>query len=161
MKWVAATEPNFTDVTPENLDPRILTLVPPLPGPLVRDREVMAGRLSTMVQVKLVDPVLAGTALSVAVTVTEEVPGVVGVPAMVPLEAPIDRPAGSPDADQVMVGAGERCESVAVAVTGVIATPVVPFWLAMGATETVFLMVQVKVAEPEKPLLSVTVMVTE
>jgi hypothetical protein len=114
-----------------------------------------------MVQVKLVDPVLVGWALSVAVTVTEEVPGVVGVPEIVPLETPIDSPAGSPDADQVITGAGECCESVAVAVSGVIATPVVPLWLGMEATETVFVMVQVKLAEPEELLLSVAVMVTE
>ena len=36
---------------------------------------------------------------SVAVTVTDEVPAVVGVPEMVPVELSIDRPAGRPVAD--------------------------------------------------------------
>ena len=38
---------------------------------------------------------------SPAVTVTDEVPGVVGVPVMVPVEELIDSPAGRPVADQV------------------------------------------------------------
>ena len=40
---------------------------------------------------------------SVAVRVTVDDPAVVGVPEMVPVEGSIDRPAGSPVADQVRV----------------------------------------------------------
>ena len=39
--------------------------------------------------------------LPVAVTVTEEVPAVVGVPLITPVAAAIERPAGSPVADQL------------------------------------------------------------
>ena len=52
-----------------------------------------------MVQVKLAVPVR--DAASVTVTVTFEVPLVVGLPEMRPVEELIDRPAGSPVADQV------------------------------------------------------------
>ena len=47
-----------------------------------------------MVQVKVADP--EAPVLSVAVTVTLEVPAVVGVPVISPVEELIDRPAGSP-----------------------------------------------------------------
>ena len=48
---------------------------------------------------------------SVAVTVTEEVPAVVGVPVMAPVDGSIESPAGRPVADQVRVAPDE--ESVA------------------------------------------------
>ena len=44
---------------------------------------------------------------SVAVRVTEEVPAVVGVPEMVPVDGSMVRPAGRPVADHVSVAAGE------------------------------------------------------
>ena len=47
----------------------ILTLVPPVPGPLDGLTEEMVGALSTTVQVKLVEP--ENPSWSVAVTVTE------------------------------------------------------------------------------------------
>ena len=52
----------------------IFTLVPPPPGPVSGETEVMVGAMFTMVQVKLVEPWSAGMARSVAVTVTEKVP---------------------------------------------------------------------------------------
>src|SRR6185369_9211466 len=51
--------------------------------------------------VQLNDAVPEWLALSVAVTVTFEVPAVVAVPEIVPVEELIDRPAGRPEADQV------------------------------------------------------------
>ena len=53
------------------------------------------------VQLKVADPLKP--APSVAFTVTEHVHGVVGVPVIEPVEELIDRPAGSPVADQVSV----------------------------------------------------------
>jgi hypothetical protein len=141
----------------------IRTLVPPAPGPVEGLMAVMVGARpeEPIVQVNDVDPVLAGVALSVAVTVTDEVPELVGVPVMVPFEAPIDSPAGNPVADQVMVAGGAVCESVAEAVTGVTATPTLPVWLGMEATETVLVTVQVKAAVSEAPEPSVALTVTE
>ena len=46
--------------------------------------------------VQVNDAVPDGPVESVAVTVTDEVPAVVGVPEIRPVEALIDRPAGSP-----------------------------------------------------------------
>ncbi len=58
---------------------------------------------------------------SVAVRVTDEVPAVVGVPEMVPVDGSMVRPSGRPVADQVSVAAGEL--SVAELATGVMAEP--------------------------------------
>ena len=49
-----------------------------------------------MVQAKLVVPEFCGVALSVTVTVTDEVPGVDGVPVMAPVPLLMARPAGRP-----------------------------------------------------------------
>jgi hypothetical protein len=161
--WILgeATLPNMTEVAPLRWVPVILTLVPPTPGPLVGLIFVMVGATAEVLTVQVKVAVPEAPEPSVALTVTDEVPAVVGVPVMVPLEAPIDSPAGNPVADHVMVGAGELCESVAVAVTGVMATPVLLDWLAMGVTETVLVMVQVKVAVPEAPEPSVALRVTD
>ncbi len=84
---------------------------------------------------------------SPAVTVTDEVPGVVGVPLMVPEDPLIDSPAGRPVADQVKVA--PDWESVADSVTGVMAEPVTEAWFPGLVTATVLEIVQVKVALPE------------
>ena len=73
-----------------------------------------------MIQARLVDP--ANEAPSVAVTVTEEVPGVVGVPVTAPVEVLIASPAGRPAADQVKVA--PDWESVAAVVIVAMAEPV-------------------------------------
>src|SRR5215469_13144502 len=57
--------------------------------------------LGLIVQLKLAEP--CAPVVSVAVTVTDEVPAVVGVPEIRPLLELIDRPAGRPDALQVKV----------------------------------------------------------
>ena len=73
-----------------------------------------------MVQVKLAEP--AKSALSVAVTVTLDVPAVVGMPVMVPLAGLTESPAGRPVADQMMVAVDE--ESLAeLAGRGAMAVP--------------------------------------
>ena len=82
---------------------------------------------------------------SVAVTVTDEVPAVVGVPEMVPVELSIDNPVGRPVADQVSVAVDEV--SVAVTVTGVMAEPDRSDWSPGLVTDTELVMVQVKEAE--------------
>jgi hypothetical protein len=66
---------------------------------------------------------LPGVSL-VAVTVTDEVPAVVGVPLMTPLAASMDNPAGSPVADQV----NEPVPPVAV-IPRLTAVPTVLIWL--------------------------------
>src|SRR2546430_12611330 len=63
-------------------------------------------------------------ALSRTVAVTEKVPAVVGVPEMTPLDALIDRPAGSPVAEKVYGGVPPEAERVRL-----VAVPTVPVWL--------------------------------
>jgi len=84
---------------------------------------------------------------SVAVTVTEEVPGAVGVPLIVPVDELIDSPAGRPVADQVRVA--PDWESVAEFVTGVMAVPETEDWFPGLETATVLVTVQVNEALPE------------
>ena len=90
--------------------------------------------------------------------VTGKTPAVVGVPVMVPVAGVMARPAGSPVADQVK--AKPACASVALS-TRVRAAPETSDGAPGDVTETGLVMVQVKVAEPEKPALSVAVMVVE
>ena len=98
-----------------------------------------------MVHENEVDP--AYVAPSVAVTVTEETPGVVGVPVMDPVEELIDRPAGRPEALQVRVA--PDWESVAALVKVEMAEPEA-LDLAPGlVTTTVLVVFHVKEAEPE------------
>ena len=59
--------------------------------------------LPVTVQVKDAEPAKVGVELSVAVTVTEQVQLVVGVPVMAPVAELMARPAGRPVADQVKV----------------------------------------------------------
>ena len=109
-----------------------------------------------MVQAKDVEP--AKLEPSVATTVTEETPGVDGVPVMVPVEELIDSPAGRPVALQVSVA--PDWESVAALVRLVMAEPVRLVWLDLAVTDTVLVIVQEKVADPAEELPSVAVMVT-
>ena len=109
-----------------------------------------------MVQAKLVDP--AKPAPSVAVTVTEETPGVVGVPEMVPVEVLMASPVGKPVADQVSVAPDWVSAPALVSVE--MAEPVTFDWLDLAVTATVLVIVHEKVAEPADPLLSVAVKVT-
>ena len=109
-----------------------------------------------MVQVKLAEALKP--ALSVAVMVTLEVPAVVGVPVMAPVAGSIDRPAGRPVADQVMVAVDEV--SMRLMARGVIGEPVALDWVPGLMTETVLSMVQVNVADPMVPALSVAVRTT-
>ena len=70
------------------------------------------------------------------------------------------RPGGAPDSGQpVRVAADE--ESVAVSVRVAMAVPDGGRWAPGLVTDTVLVMVQVKVAEPWAPRLSVAVRVTE
>src|SRR5436190_5644025 len=62
--------------------------------------------------VQVNDAVPEWLALSVAVTVTFEVPAVVAVPEMTPVEELIDRPAGRPVADQVYGAVPPEADSV-------------------------------------------------
>jgi len=91
--------------------------------------------------------------LSEATIRTEAEPGVVGVPVIVPLEALIDRPAGSPVADQVIVT--PISVSVALDVSGVMAEPVVLVWLPGLATVIDEVRVQVNEVLPTKEFVSV------
>ena len=109
-----------------------------------------------MVQVKDVDPVKLDP--SVAVTVTEQVQAVVGVPVTEPVEELMVRPAGRPEADQVSVA--PDWESVAALVSVVMAEPVTLDLLDTAVTATVLVTVQVKVVEPANDEPSVAVMVT-
>ena len=103
------------------------------------------------VQVNAADP--ACPVLSEATIRTEAEPGVVGVPVIVPVEELIDRPAGSPVADQVIVT--PISVSVALEVSGVIAEPVVLVWLPGLATVIEDVRVQVNEVLPTKELVSV------
>ena len=98
-------------------------------------------------------------ALSVSVTTTEHVHGVVGVPETVPVELLMESPAGRPVADQVLVAVDE--ESDPEMDRGVMAEPVELDWVPGLVAVTVLVTFQVKLAEPEKPELSVAVTVTE
>lgn len=87
-----------------------------------------------MVQVKVVEPVAPEP--SEAVMVTEDIPAVVGEPVMVPVAAEMDRPAGRPVADHVMVATGE--ESCASSVMAATARPATSNWLPGLVTVMVF-----------------------
>ena len=80
-----------------------------------------------------------------------------GVPVISPVAAAMDSPEGSPEADQVMVVPDD--ESVAVLARAVMAEPDGLDWLPGSVTDTAPVTVQVKLAEPLKAELSVTVMV--
>ena len=110
------------------------------------------------VQANAADP--ADPSLSVAVTVTEYEPAVVGVPEIRPLVGSIEIPAGRPAADhELMVAVGD--ESVADEDRGVMEEPLWSDWAPGLATDTELPTVQVKVADPEKPASSVAMMVVE
>ncbi len=94
-----------------------------------------------------------------ALTVTEELAGAVGVPEIVPVEELMDSPAGRPVADQVSVA--PAWESVAESVTGVMAVPVTEDLAPGLATVTVLVMFQVKLAVAVRASESVAVTVTE
>jgi hypothetical protein len=98
-------------------------------------------------------------AVSVAVTVTEHEQAAVGVPEMVPVDAPMVRPAGRPVADQVNVW--PDWESVARTVTLVAALPDVEVCEETELTVTLLLTVQAKVVVPYAPVLSEALTVTE
>jgi hypothetical protein len=89
--------------------------------------------LGLTTQVKVADP--CAPVPSVAVTVTLEVPWVVGVPVICPEELMLS-PAGRPVAEKVSVC--PDAESVAWTCTGVIAVPTLLVWLAGWVTVTVF-----------------------
>ena len=91
--------------------------------------------------------------------VTEQVQGAVGVPVIDPVELLIDRPVGSPVADQVRVA--PDWESVAELETAVIAVPVTAALLPGLATVTVLVTFQVKDAVAVRAWESVAVTVTE
>ena len=76
-------------------------------------------------QVKVAEPVKP--ALSVAVTVTEQVPAVVGVPVMVPVDG-VDREPGGQAGGRPGEGGPGR-ESVAEAVRALMAVPDTGDWL--------------------------------
>ena len=91
---------------------------------------------------------------------TEHPHAEVGVPVMAPVPELMDRPAGRPVADQLMVAVDEV--SVATGVRVEIAAPETLDWVEIAVTATVLVMVQVN-ADVETALakLSVAVKVTE
>src|ERR1700722_12079458 len=93
--------------------------------------ELGGGAVDPIVQAKLAEPV--APVVSLAVTVTLDVPAVVGVPVIRPEEL-IDRPAGSPLAEKASVW--PEAESVPWT-CGLAAVPAVPVWLPGLATVTV------------------------
>jgi hypothetical protein len=95
----------------------------------------------------------------VAVTVTVDVPAVVGVPEIVPVAGLIESPAGRPVAPQVRVADGD--ESVPTTASGVMAVPETLDWLPGLVTTTVFETFHVKVVEADSAWLSVAVTVTD
>jgi hypothetical protein len=121
------------------------------PG-LVTDTELVT------FQVKVVEP--AVPALSVAVRVTEHAHAVVGVPVITPVVGLIERPAGRPVAVHEVMEAVDD-ESVADGVSGAMAVPLTLERVPGLVTVTTVVMVQVNVAEPELPALSVAVTVVE
>ena len=109
------------------------------------------------VQAKLAEP--AKEASSVAVTVTDEVPLVVGVPLMAPVELSMESPAGRPVADQLRMAVDE--ESFPAMASGAMAEPDVAVWAPGLVTVTTLVMVQEKLAESLAPLPSAAVTVTD
>ena len=110
------------------------------------------------VQVKEAWPVKP--ALSVAVTVTEETPAVVGVPVILPVPELIESPAGSPLAVyELMVAVDE--ESVALADTVGMAVPETLDWFPGLLTVTVLVTAQVNEVLLARVWESVTVTVGE
>ena len=107
-------------------------------------------------QEKAADP--AWPVLSRATMTTEDVPGVVGVPEIVPVAELIATPAGRPLADHVMVAPGS--ESVELALIGLMADPVRPDWLPGLTTVMVDEIPQVKDVALAKAWPSVAVTVT-
>ena len=111
------------------------------------------------VQEKLAEPL--APVVSVAVTVTDEGPAVVGVPEIRP-EEEIDSPAGNPVADQVRVWPLAESAPCICKLTGL---PTVEVWLPGLVTVTVLaageFTVQEKLAEPLAPVVSVAVTVTD
>ena len=92
--------------------------------------------------------------------VTEQLHAVVGVPVMAPVEVLIVRPTGNPVADhEEMVAVDDESEADGLSVE--MALPDTSDWVPGLVTDTVLAMLQVKVAEPVVPTLSVAVMVTE
>ena len=77
---------------------------------------------------------------------TEDTPPLVGVPVIVPVVGLIDRPAGSPVADQVKVT--PDWVSVAEFVTAAMGVPDTVVWAAWPATDTVLVTVQVNEVVP-------------
>jgi hypothetical protein len=67
-----------------------------------------------MVSVHDTEAVCGVAALSVTVTVTENVPVAVGVPLTVPVAESTERPAGSPVAEYLSAGAPPEADTVAV-----------------------------------------------
>jgi hypothetical protein len=119
---------------------------------------LVTATLLVMVQVKAVVPEYP--AESVAFTVTELDPGVVGVPVMVPLVPLMESPAGKPVADHEVMVAVED-ESVAPLVSGVMAVPVTFDWTLWATTVTVLVIFQVKLVVAVRVCESVAVTVTE
>jgi hypothetical protein len=96
---------------------------------------------------------------SVAVTVTDDEPAVVGVPEMVPEEGSMARPAGRLVTDHVSVAVDD--ESVAATSTGVMAAPEMSDWSPGLVTETTLVTLHENEAVPVKPELSLAVTVTD
>ena len=91
--------------------------------------------------------------MSVAVRVTEEVPEVVGVPVMAPVELSTVRPAGRPVAVKCSVAVDD--ESEADAASAGIAVPEVSVCGPGEVTVTTLVTSQAKVVVPENPAPSV------
>ena len=93
---------------------------------------------------------------SVAVTVTEYVPPVVGVPEMIPEETPMARPGGAPFSEKlVMVAPPPAPDVVAGTVIGVMAVPTVEDWSPGAVTVTTLSMTMVTGPVPVNPAESV------
>jgi hypothetical protein len=114
---------------------------------------------TVLVTVQEIEVVPEKPAPSVALRVTEQVQGVVGVPVIDPVDELIDRPAGSPVADQVSVWPDWL--SVAELVTAVMAVPVTADLLPGLVTVTVLVTFQVNDVVPDWLEGSVAVRVTE
>jgi hypothetical protein len=102
---------------------------------------------TVLVTVQANEAVPEKPAPSVATMVTEHEHGAVGVPVTVPVDELMERPAGSPVADQVRVA--PDWESVAELDSAAMAVPVTALWLPGLATVTVLVTVQAKVAVPD------------
>ena len=110
------------------------------------------------VQLKEVEPVWP--AESVAVTVTEQVQAVVGVPVTAPVDELIDEPGGQAGGRPRGDG-GRRGGVGGRSVRAVMAEPDTEDWLVCPATVTVLVIVQVNVVEADRAWESVAVTVTE